>query len=58
LHVWQTSLHNPNFAEYARLCGGRGFRASTPDEVAPAMEAGLAGSGPAIVEILTDPAQT
>ena len=19
--VWQTSLHNPNFSEYAKLCG-------------------------------------
>ncbi|MBI1882335.1 MAG: thiamine pyrophosphate-binding protein, partial [Chloroflexi bacterium] len=58
LHVWQTSLHNPNFSEYAKLCGGHGFRATTPDEVAPAIEAGLACGGPAIVEILTDPAQT
>jgi pyruvate oxidase len=21
--VWQTALHNPDFAEYARICGGR-----------------------------------
>jgi len=24
--VWQTSLHNPNFADYARLCGATGWR--------------------------------
>ena len=24
--VWQTSLHNPSFAEYARLCGAHGTR--------------------------------
>ena len=24
--VWQTSLHNPDFAEYARLCGAHGER--------------------------------
>lgn len=58
LHVWQTSLHNPNFAQFAELCGGRGFRATKPDEVAPAIEAGLACNGPALVEILTDPMQT
>ncbi|MFQ5611921.1 MAG: thiamine pyrophosphate-binding protein [Anaerolineae bacterium] len=58
LHVWQTSLHNPNFAEYARLCGGHGFRATSLDEVAGAIQAGLACEGPAIVEILTDPRQT
>ncbi|MEM7345317.1 MAG: thiamine pyrophosphate-binding protein [Chloroflexota bacterium] len=56
--VWQTSLHNPNFAEYAKLCGGHGFRASTADEVAQAITAGLNAEGPAIVEILTDPSQT
>ncbi len=56
--VWQTSLQNPDFAEYARLCGGSGFRATSPDEVAPAIEAGLASDRPALVEILTDPMQT
>ena len=58
LPVWQTSLHNPNFAEYAQLCGGHGFRVSTPDQVIPAIEAGLRADGPAIVEIMTDPTQT
>lgn len=57
-HVWQTGLHNPNFAEYARLCGGQGFRVTKPEEMAAAIEAGLNAEGPAIVEILTDPAQT
>ncbi|MCB0165568.1 MAG: thiamine pyrophosphate-binding protein, partial [Anaerolineae bacterium] len=56
--VWQTSLHNPNFAEYANLCGGHGFRATNPAELVPALEAGLNADGPAIVEILTDPRQT
>ena len=56
--VWQTNLHNPNFAEFAELCGGRGFRATKIDEVAGAIEAGLNAQGPAIVEILTDPSQT
>jgi len=56
--VWQTSLQNPNFAEFARLCGGTGIRATTPAEVAPAIAAGLAADGPAIVEILTDPMET
>ena len=57
-HVWQTSLTNPNFAEYAKLCGGYGFRVTKPGEMAAAIEAGLNVDGPAIVEILTDPAQT
>ena len=56
--VWQTGLSNPNFAEYAKLCGGHGFRATKPDEVPAAIEAGLNTDGPVIVEILTDPTQT
>ena len=51
-------LHNPNFAEFAKLCGGQGFRATKIDEVAGAIEAGLNADGPSIVEILTDPSQT
>jgi pyruvate oxidase len=56
--VWQTSLHNPNFAEYAKLCGGFGVRVTKPDEMVDAIQAGLDADGPAIVEILTDPTQT
>ncbi|MCB0154574.1 MAG: thiamine pyrophosphate-binding protein, partial [Anaerolineae bacterium] len=56
--VWQTSLHNPNFAEFATLCGGRGFRVTKPEELVPALQAGLTAAGPAIVEILTNPLQT
>lgn len=25
-HVWQTSLHNPDFAQYAEICGSLGLR--------------------------------
>ncbi len=57
-HVWQTSLHNPNFAEYAKLCGGLGIRVSKPEEMVDAMKAGLTADGPALIEILTDPTQT
>jgi thiamine pyrophosphate-dependent acetolactate synthase large subunit-like protein/nitrite reductase/ring-hydroxylating ferredoxin subunit len=56
--VWQTALHNPNFAEFAKLCGGAGFRVSRPADMAEAIQAGLSCDGPALVEILTDPAQT
>ncbi len=40
--VWQTSLVNPDFAEYAELCGGAGFSVRTADELVPALEAALA----------------
>lgn len=50
--VWQTSLVNPDFAEYARLCGGEGFSVRTADELGPALEAAFAVEGrPSVVEI-------
>lgn len=52
--VWQTSLHNPNFAEYAELCGGRGIRVHTQSELAAAIKTALDHPGPALVEIITD----
>jgi thiamine pyrophosphate-dependent acetolactate synthase large subunit-like protein len=52
--VWQTSLVNPDFAEFARLCGGRGFRVENPDELEEALTSALAvDTGPSIVEVRT-----
>ena len=31
--VWETNLVNPDFCEYARLCGGTGFSVRKPDEL-------------------------
>ncbi|HEY3674135.1 MAG TPA: thiamine pyrophosphate-dependent enzyme [Acidimicrobiia bacterium] len=53
--VWQTSLHNPDFAEYARLCGAHGARVTDPDDLDGALKDALAHPGPAMVEIVTDP---
>ena len=52
--VWQTSLHNPNFASYAKLCGGFGVRVKTADELEGAIQNALDFDGPAIVEIMSD----
>ena len=52
--VWQTDLVNPDFAEFARLCGGEGFRADTVDELDDALGAALAVTGgPALVVAAT-----
>ncbi|WP_409430059.1 thiamine pyrophosphate-dependent enzyme [Mycobacterium sp. SMC-16] len=53
--VWQTSLRNPDFAEYARSCGGYGRRVTDPADVAVAIAEALDHPGPAMVEIITDP---
>lgn len=52
--VWQTQLVNPDFAEFARLCGARGFRVDRPEDVRPALDEALAvADGPSLVEIVT-----
>jgi thiamine pyrophosphate-dependent acetolactate synthase large subunit-like protein len=53
--VWQTSLHNPEFAAYAQLCGAFGRRVTSATELDAALAAAFAHDGPALVEILTDP---
>ncbi|MEM7437544.1 MAG: thiamine pyrophosphate-dependent enzyme, partial [Myxococcota bacterium] len=52
--VWETSLHNPSFAEYAELCGVWGQRVTDAAELEGALSKALAHDGPATVEILTD----
>jgi len=41
---------NPDFTALARACGGRGFKASHPDELHGAIAEALAVEGPAIVD--------
>ena len=53
--VWQTSLHNPNFAAYAKLCGAFGERVTKPEKLDQAVGKALAHKGPALVEIISDP---
>lgn len=52
--VWQTSLHNPDFATYAELCGamGRSVRAAT--DLDEALAEALAHPGPALVHVHAD----
>jgi thiamine pyrophosphate-dependent acetolactate synthase large subunit-like protein len=56
--VWQTQLHNVNFADYARLCGGYGKRVESRDDLDTSFEEALAYDGPALVEIIADPLLT
>jgi thiamine pyrophosphate-dependent acetolactate synthase large subunit-like protein len=54
--VWQTSLHNPNFAEYAENCGALGIRVTDRAEIEAAMAALAAHAGPAMLEVVADAA--
>jgi len=52
--AWQTSLHNPNFADFANNCGGLGLRVTRKEELKQAVSDALRHDGPALVEILAD----
>jgi pyruvate oxidase len=56
--VWQTSLHNPDFSEYAQGCGGVGIRVDDPADLAAAFSTAFDADGPALVEIMADPLLT
>jgi thiamine pyrophosphate-dependent acetolactate synthase large subunit-like protein len=53
--VWQTSLHNPNFAGYAAVCGAQGIRVAAAADLDGALGAAFAHDGPSLVEVMTDP---
>ena len=52
--VWQTSLNNPSFAAYAKLCGGKGARVTKAEQLASALTEAIEHRGPALVEIVSD----
>ena len=52
--VWQTSLVNPSFADYATNCGGLGLRVTDAAQLDEALSQALAYDGPALVEVVTD----
>jgi thiamine pyrophosphate-dependent acetolactate synthase large subunit-like protein len=54
LPVWQTSLVNPGFAEYARCCGATGIPVARAEELADGMKALFAADGPALLHVHAD----
>lgn len=53
--VWQTQLHNPSFAAFARACGGHGMIVKNAEDLERAIKTALAHDGPSLVEIISDP---
>jgi pyruvate oxidase len=53
--VWHTSLHNPDWAAYARLCGATGIKADRRDQLDNAMAELFAAPGPAMLHVEQDP---
>ncbi len=53
--VWHTSLHNPDWAAYARLCGATGIKAARRDQLEDAMTSLFAADGPALLHVEQTP---
>jgi len=53
--VSEVDLVNPDFAAFARLCGGNGISVREPDQLDAALDAALAGRRPALVDVHIDP---
>jgi thiamine pyrophosphate-dependent acetolactate synthase large subunit-like protein len=53
--VWQTSLHNPDFAAYATLCGATGIAVHHATELDNAFVRLFEAAGPSAVAIRCDP---
>jgi thiamine pyrophosphate-dependent acetolactate synthase large subunit-like protein len=54
LPVWQTSLVNPDFAAYARLCGAHGISVERNADVDTAVAELFATPGPAMLHVRAD----
>lgn len=52
--VWQTSLVNPNFADYTTNCGALGIRVENKEDLIPALERLRDHDGPGLVDIVCD----
>jgi pyruvate oxidase len=49
-----TDLSNPNFARYADICDGVGFRVEHPHEILPALQKAVHQTKPCIVDVVVD----
>jgi thiamine pyrophosphate-dependent acetolactate synthase large subunit-like protein len=52
--VWQTSLHNPDFAAFAELCGATGIKVTQASGLSAALEQAFATPGPVLVHVVAD----
>lgn len=57
LNTIATHLQNPNFADYARACGGHGIRVEHAADVAGAIAEAIAHDGPVIIDAVVSPGE-
>ena len=54
--VWHTSLHNPDWAAFAQLCGATGIKVTARQELPEAMARMFATEGPVLLHVEQDAA--
>jgi pyruvate oxidase len=54
--VWHTSLHNPDWAAYAELCGATGIKVTSREQLPDAMARMFATEGPVLLHVEQDAA--
>jgi pyruvate oxidase len=54
--VWHTSLHNPDWAAYAELCGATGIKVTAREQLPDAMARMFATDGPVLLHVEQDAA--
>jgi thiamine pyrophosphate-dependent acetolactate synthase large subunit-like protein/nitrite reductase/ring-hydroxylating ferredoxin subunit len=54
--VWHTSLHNPDWAAYAELCGATGIKVTAREQLPEAMARMFATDGPVLLHVEQDAA--
>lgn len=52
---WGTDLINPDFAAFAKACGGVGFFVERPDQLEPTLREALEARRPTVIDIAVDP---
>lgn len=55
LPEYAVQLHNPDFAAYARLCGGEGWNVTSTDQLDAAIKAAYASGKPGVIDVEVDP---
>jgi thiamine pyrophosphate-dependent acetolactate synthase large subunit-like protein len=49
--VWETSLVNPSFADFAKLCGTNAVRLTNPDTLEQDLQNAISQKGACLIEI-------
>lgn len=52
---WGTDIRNPDFAAFARACGGEGIRITRPEDLDGGLQQAFASDRPTVIDVHVDP---